>query len=69
MSNNLNSPIVSEIDNTNIETGDGGCNPTPNPGPQVSNPIERCYQHFAIINQHYFQAVQNFRNAFPDDVT
>ncbi len=68
-SNNQNSPIVSEIYNTNIETGDGGSNPTPNHGPQASNPIERCFQDFAIINQQYFQAVQNFRNVLPNDVT
>jgi hypothetical protein len=67
-SNNQNSPIVSEIYNTNIETGDGGSNPTPNPGPQASNPIEQYFQDFAIINQQYFQAGQNFRNVLPNDV-
>jgi hypothetical protein len=64
LSNNQNSPIVSEIYNTNIETGDGGSNPTTNPGPQASNPIEQYFRISQLLTNNISKQVKTLEMSY-----
>ena len=63
---NQNSPVVTDSDNTNIESGAGGINQDPGLGTS-DNPIEQCFITYGEINPQYFQSVKNFIGGIATD--
>lgn len=67
---NQNSPVVTDSDNTNIESGTGSINHSPRLGDNTNNPIVNCFKVWAPGGadlDQFLQAVRNFIGLIPTD--